>query len=1533
MSHPQAARRRDAVAIVGIGCRFPGGASDATSFWSLLTAATDAIAEIPRDRIDLDHYFDAAPATPGRIMTRWGGYLDRIDQFDADFFGISPREAECMDPQQRLLLETAWEALEDAGQDLKRIDCQSAGVFVGQWISDFESRLFADPEGIDFHMTTGSGRYAASGRLSYFLGFRGPSLTIDTACSSALAAIHLAVRSVRARESRLALAGGVNIILQPHISVAYSQSRMMAADGRCKFGDARGDGYVRSEGVGIVVLKALRDAMDDGDRIYAVIRGSAINNDGRSSGSMGTPSGVGQEELLRAAYADAEVSPGQVAYVEAHGTGTRVGDPIELGALGAVLSAGRPPGSRAYIGSVKTNIGHTEGAAGVAGLIKATLALHHGCIPPSIHCQEFNPAVPWDRIPCEIPRTCLDWPNGSLSRIAGVSAFGIAGTNGHVVLEQAPQAAFAAVPGYRRQVQLLPLSAKSPQALRALAQLYADLLSTDAAPTLHDVCWNAATRRTALDHRAVFVAGDPIAMADALRRYAGGDAAAAEGVVHGDASARIAFVLPGQGAQWIGMARELCMREPAFRSALERCDEAARRVVDWSILGQLAAAPNSEDYLLTRIDVIQPVLVALEIAYAELLRSVGVEPDAVVGHSMGEVAAACIAGALDLNQAMQVVCARSALMRRVSGRGAMALVDLPMAELGGRLAGMEDRVSVAANNGPRSTVISGAPEAVATVMAGLEKDGVFCRLVKVDVASHSPQMEPLAAELAMVLTGLTPAPACVPIYSTALGRRTEGQAFDAGYWACNLREPVLFSTAVSLLADDGVTVFLELGPHPILLPSVQQTVPSATTIGCARRDEPEQAAFLTMLGSLWTAGVPINWQRVMPEGGSVIQLPLYPWQRERHWANAAELRPAGGAGGAASALSLRPDEESRGWLYRLEWQSSDAPAVGSPAETAGTRWLVVTANEAMGVVVCDAFASAGVASDVVPVRSLEAGFQEMASTARSVDGILVLATDDQDAAFLPLRVLQSYLAANSQLEQSSHPRFWFVTLGAQSVTSDPPERVSVDQAALWGAARVVGEEHPDLWGGLIDLDRAALPTDAAKWLTQSVLTHHGEDQMALRRGGRYALRLVPAVPDGGSGGVRWRQDAAYLITGGFGGVGLQIARAMAAGGARRLILAGRTALPARERWFAEPPGTAAGQRIAAVRTLESMGVAVHTPAVDVSDEGELRSFLAAYAAEGWPPIRGVVHTAVVLNNRLAGAMDVGTFESVVRSKMRAAQLLDRLLQDLDLFVLFSSIGTFLPHPGVANYAAANAGLDALAQDRRARGLQALSIAWGPWENAGLALGHAGEHAVVEMGRLGIRALPTARAATLFGWLCGAPIATVAVMQTDWARFRQVRTARAGSLFRTVQAGLPAAAVEPSALVSQLDALGPVERRQMLEPVVRGAVGHVLKITPSRLDRRKSFGDLGLNSLMAVELRNRLETTFGRPLSATLAWNHPTIEAIVHFLAADEPGAAAIEPPMVPLQNGKLVASLAEMASLTDEAAMLALLEQPGAGSR
>jgi phthiocerol/phenolphthiocerol synthesis type-I polyketide synthase B len=1501
----RASSRETRVAIVGIGCRFPGAVVDADSFWRLLVEGRDAIGEIPSDRFDLAHYYDERPATPGHTMSRWGGYLDRIQEFDAMFFGISPVEAERLDPQQRLLLECAWEALENAGQNVTQLAGTPTGVFVGQWTSDFESRLFADPANVDFFMTTGSGRYAASGRISYALGLRGPSMTLDTACSSSLAAVLLAARSIRDGDSTLALAGAVNIILQPHISIAYSQARMMAPDGRCKFGDVSGDGYVRSEGAAVVVLKDFDRAVADGDRIYAVIRGGAVNNDGSSSGSLGRPSRIGQEELLRSAYRDAGIAPSHLGYVEAHGTGTRVGDPVELGALETVLRESGASPHQTLVGSVKTNIGHTEGAAGIAGLIKAALALHKGLIPPSLHFKTPNPQIPWSDVPFRIPSTCADWPQRQ-PRVAGVSAFGIGGTNVHVVVEQAPVPAPAPATATNAPA-VLPLSARSADALRAVAGRYRDLLADEDVPPLHDVCWSAATLRTPLEWRAVFVAADRAGMREQLSACAAGEGLASDGDVANGSRPRVAFVCPGQGAQWTGMARELMEHDPVFRSALAECDAAARPYVTWSIVEQLHAEPGSAHYLLDRIDVIQPVLVALSIAYARMWRAFGIEPDAVVGHSMGEVAAAHIAGVLSLDQAMRIICRRSALMRRASGKGAMALVDLSMEATQARLQGVEDRVTIAVSNSPRSSVISGDPDAVAQVLARLEADGVFCRLIKVDVASHSPQMDGTAADLAGELHDLIPGAAAIPVYSTVLARRAEGHEFSAGYWGRNVRKPVRFAQTVLQLLDDGVTTFVELGPHPILMPSIEQTAASVTktgiTVALGRRNEPEVAALLSAVGTLWCAGCPVDWARVLPAGRRV-ELPVYPWQRERLWVDVAEPPIAGQARRAV----VRPDTSTLEWLYQVEWRSL-GEAVRRRADGLG-RILVLSGDRDASALVVSSCVRASLPATATIAAELADRLREHPAAT-----IVVLAADD-DSAYAPIAVTQQVVAAQGQ----ARPRLWFVTRGAQSVRAG--ERVSVEQASLWGAARVVAEEHPDLWGGLIDLDRATSIAADAEMLIEQIGAGDGEDQIALRGGERFALRLARGEKPAPAT-LACRPDSAYLITGGLGEIGLHVARALAAAGARRLVLLGRTPLPPRDQWAHLAGSDPLSSRVAAVRDLELRGVAVHTAAVDVADESQLRAFLQRYECEAWPPIRGVVHAAGELRNALVRDMDRATFDRVVAPKVEGARLLDRLLPGLDFFVLFSSTGAFLAQPGQANYAAANAGLDAVACDRRSRGLPAVSINWGVWAQTGLVRGQAGEQNVEEMRRKGISAFAAAQAIALFPTLCGWSHPSVAVLPIEWSVFSRSRAGRSRTLYRDFCDNLPDSAAKAD-FGAELSAVDQPKRRQILDRVVRETLGRVLKIAPSRLDPRKALGAMGLNSLMAMELRNRLEAALERPLSATLAWNYPTIDALVDYLAHDgrDVSMNAAEPSEAPADDPSETAI--DISHLSDDDAVLAL---------
>jgi len=884
------------IAIIGIGCRFPG-AHGPEAFWQLLREGVDAITEVPAERFNLHAFYDPDPATPGKMNTRWGGFLDQVDQFDPHFFGISPREAQRMDPQQRLLLEVTWEALEDAGQAPERLTGTHTGVFIGISTNDYSRIQLNDLYRIDAYAGTGNALSIAANRISYLFDFRGPSIAIDTACSSSLVAVHLACCSLWNGESTLALAGGVNLILSPAITINFTKAGAMAPDGRCKAFDARANGYVRSEGAGLVVLKPLPRALADGDPIYGVIRGSAVNQDGRTNGLM-APNPLAQEAVLREAYRRAGVSPGHVQYVEAHGTGTFLGDPIEAKALGTVLAIDRPSGRPCALGSVKTNLGHLEAAAGVAGLIKVALALKHREIPPSLHFQEPNPHIPFDELSLRVQTTLGPWPAESGPALAGVSSFGFGGTNAHVVLEEAPQSDLAMQnaewkSGNPESAHLLPLSARSPEALQSLARAYQNFPAAPESPvSLHDVCYSAGVRRTHNDYRLAVTGNSLEQMAQGLEAFLRGEArpGLSSGRKVSGHQKKLVFVFPGQGSQWFGMGRKLFEQEAVFREVVERCDRAMRPYGDWSLLAELTATDAAQSRL-NEIDIIQPALFAIQVALAGLWRSWGIEPQAVVGHSMGEVAAAYVAGALSLEDAVRIICRRSRLVKRTIGQGVMAAVELSMEEARRVLAGYEDRVSIAVSNGPTSIVLSGDPAALESIVDQLQRQDIFCRMLKVDFASHSPQMDPLRAELLQALEGLEPRPASVPIYSTVTGTVSKGLELEALYWARNLREPVLFSTAVQQLLEDGHDIFLEISAHPILLSSIQQGFhhlgQEGAVLPSLRREEEERTVMLGSLGTLYTLGYPVDWSRIYPAGGRCVRLPVYPWQRERCWLESA----------------------------------------------------------------------------------------------------------------------------------------------------------------------------------------------------------------------------------------------------------------------------------------------------------------------------------------------------------------------------------------------------------------------------------------------------------------------------------------------------------------------------------------------------------------------------------------------------------------------------------------------------------------------
>lgn len=886
--------QREPIAIVGIGCHFPGGADTPNAYWDMLCAGVDATRELPWDRWEVGKFYDPDPAKLGKMSTFRGGFLERVDQFDAHFFGISPREAIWLDPQQRLLLRTVWEALEDAGQDADRLAGSDIGVFVGGFTLDYkllQNYGVHSRYELQAHSATGMMMTMLANRLSHAFDFRGPSLTVDTACSGSLVALHLATQAIWNGECTQAVVGGVNVMLAPNMTIAESKGGFLSPDGRCKTFDASANGYARGEGAGVVLLKPLAQAQADRDSIYALIRGTAVTQDGHTNG-ITVPNGDSQEAAMRAAYARAGVSPREVQYVEAHGTGTPLGDPIEATAIGRVLSTHRRDNDPILMGSVKTNIGHLEAAAGVAGLIKTALSLKHGRIPANLHLKEPNPAIPFDEFGLRVPTQLTEWPETNGPRYAGVNSFGFGGTNAHAVLEGPPPENSVPARG-DDQRRVVVLSARTADALHELAESMCGFLD-DTDRNLADIAYSCNLRRTHHDHRLAVVARNADEARTRLRAYLGD--AKSVGVVAGRAQLRtrpkLAFVFSGMGPQWWGMGRQLFDTEPVFRAAVEACATELQKYTGWSLMDEFLA--DEHQSRMAETEVAQPANFALQVGLAELWRSWGIEPDAIIGHSAGEVAAQYVAGVLSLEDATKVIYYRSNLQQRTSGTGRMLAVGMTPETLNQAVADVGPKVSVAAINSPSAVTLSGDAEVLESMAAQLETFGVFHRFLPVEVPFHSHYMDPLRADLEAGLAGLRPCRAQLPLYSTVTGSRIDGSGADGRYWWQNVRATVLFSAAFSEMVDDGYTHFLELAPHPVLASSMRELLTRPEDEGLVvpslRRDEPDDEILLRTLGSLHSHGHPVKWEAFHSADTRFVKLPNYPWQLKTYWNESVEAR-------------------------------------------------------------------------------------------------------------------------------------------------------------------------------------------------------------------------------------------------------------------------------------------------------------------------------------------------------------------------------------------------------------------------------------------------------------------------------------------------------------------------------------------------------------------------------------------------------------------------------------------------------------------
>ena len=875
------------IAVIGMGCRFPG-AADPEAFWRLLAEGRDAITEVPAERWDIDAYYDPDPETPGKMYTRHGGFLNEVADFDAHFFGISPREAASMDPQQRLLLEVAWEALESAGLPRERLSGTETGVFVGITANDYADLLLESrvDTPLDAYFATGNALNAAAGRLAYWLGLRGPCLALDTACSSSLVAVYLACQSLRAGECDLALVGGVNLLLSPEINVAVAQARMLAPDGRCKTFDASADGYGRGEGCGVVVLKRMSDAEQDSDNILALLRAATINQDGASSGFT-VPNGRAQQTLLRRALAQAKVQPAEIGYVEAHGTGTPLGDPIEMNALAAVFGAERPPDAPLLVGSVKTNIGHLEAAAGIAGLIKVVLSLQHETIPPHLHFETPNVHIPWDELPIAVPSAGAPWPAGQ-RRLAGVSSFGFSGVNAHLIVEAAPAAASRPPADIGRPLHLLTLSARSRPALEELAQRYVHHLK-DNSPDLVELCFAANTGRTHLGRRLGVVAAAPAELRQKLAAYAVD--AEASGVFQGHAQPsnppHVAFLFTGQGSQYIGMGRELYETQPIFRETLDQCTEILLPYLETPLQEILYPQSPISNAQLDSTTYTQPALFALEYALAQLWLSWGVMPDIIMGHSLGELTAACVAGVFSLEEGLNLVAERGRLMGALPLEGAMAAVFADPDQLVAAMQPYSDQLTLAAINGPRNVVVSGKRPALQALVSALESEGIKSRLLAVSHAFHSPQMEPILADFARKAAAVRFSTPEIRFVSNLSGQLAAEAVATPEYWCRHARETVQFATGMQTLHAEGCNVFIEIGPQPTLLGLGRQCLSDTALDLWLPSLHPKKGDWEQLLSSLaeyYAHGGTVDWQHFeQADARHRVSLPTYPWQRQRFW--------------------------------------------------------------------------------------------------------------------------------------------------------------------------------------------------------------------------------------------------------------------------------------------------------------------------------------------------------------------------------------------------------------------------------------------------------------------------------------------------------------------------------------------------------------------------------------------------------------------------------------------------------------------------
>ncbi|PSF39268.1 beta-ketoacyl synthase [Aphanothece hegewaldii CCALA 016] len=1502
--HPNPVLKREGtinekIAIVGMGCRFPG-AKNTKAFWTLLRNGIDAVSIS-------DRFYSQT----------WGGFLENVDQFDPQFFGISPREAQEMDPQQRLLLEVSWEALENGGIAAEKLSSSQTGVFIGISSSDYSQIRLKNDLDPNAYAGTGNAHSIAANRLSYWYDFNGPSLTVDTACSSSLVAVHLAVRSLQTGECEQAIAGGVNLLLSPELTETFTQAGMMSPDGRCKTFDESANGYVRGEGCGVIVLKRLSNAVRDGNPILAVIRGTAVNQDGRSNG-LTAPNGLSQQAVIKSALFDADLKASQIQYIEAHGTGTILGDPIEVSSLKAIFTE-KP----LWLGSVKTNIGHLESAAGIAGLIKIILSLQHEEIPPHLHLQKLNPHIDLQNTPIKIPTQVQSWQKSDQPRLAGISSFGFGGTNAHIIIEEGitPHPTPSNLPltpstspypllrgeGIREKpLYLFTFSAKTEPALQELVKSYKDYLTSNPNINLTNLEYTLATGRTHFNHRQCYIANKSEQLLQQLNTVQENKAISLE------INPKIAFLFTGQGSQYTGMGQQLYQTQPTFKKAIDQCAEILQAYLDKPYRPLAPSYQEGEQQGILLLEILysdnnlihetlytQPAIFALEYALAQLWLSWGIKPSAVMGHSVGEYVAACIAGVFSLEDGLKLIAHRSKLMQGLPQNGVMVAIFSDQQTVQEAIKDYGEKINIAAINGNNNIVISGEIEAVENVLQGFKEKNIKTRKLKVSHAFHSHLMRPILSDFEKIAQKINYQTPTIEIISNLTGEKVTSEITKPEYWVNHIVEPVKFAASIEYLVKE-YQIFLEIGSQPTLLGMGRLVLESEQSnnklyywLPSLRKDQDDWQQILQSLAKLYYLGIKIDWQGFTQDypHQTITDLPSYPFQRQRYWLEEVKRKRE----------SNNLDEE----FYQINWIQKSNPSATTIKPLAG-NWLIF-AEQAKGedaiclvstlveefkkinqscILVYPGETYQKTEPEIYKINpASKEDYQTLCKEIKDLNlqGIIHLWSLEQNQE-LSTSVLENSQKTTTQsilyllqtlTEYSINSQLWITTNNTQSVTGNE-QKLLLTGSTLWGLGKVIALEYPEYWGGIIDLSSTTDGNEVTLLLNE-IINSDSENQIAFRQGKRYVARLQHSIIPKISKKIDY-SEGTYLITGGLGAVGLKVAQWLVSQGAKSLVLLGR-----------KKPSEKA---FSILQTLEKQSINLFVCQADITKEQELKDILTTVKSN-MSSLRGIVHCAGILNDGLLQGLSWEKFELVLAPKVQGTWNLHQLTKDepLDFFILFSSAASSIGSPGQGNYAAANSFLDAIAHYRHAQNLPATSINWGI-----LSDGMATHSRVAVKGlnpiltKDALNVLPQLLNSTQIG-VISANWDTISQQFPNFTEspyFQDILTSVSKPSKKTSR-GL---VTEPSILVSKPTIFETLletpdnNREAFLVNYLQTTIALIMQLNDNQISPTDSLLDLGMDSLMVMEAINQLKTDLQLMLYPREFYERPRINGLAKYLASE-----------------------------------------------